>query len=365
MREHTMAPRVCFVVCDALPARWIGPSVTPVLWELAATTTGPVRVQGVMSAATYPNHATFATGSSPVRHGVVANSVWNGRRFVEAWEVGPRTRTLFEAVRAAGMCSLAVVGDQHLVGVMGLSAAQQCWPAGGVLPGGVPIDEYGYATDTVVVEQVAASFDHLEPDLAFVHLNAPDTAAHLYGPDSDAAIAAYRATDEALGELVDLLRPEWHRTVLVVVNDHDQEPVTNPEPIDVVGDARRRGIPWAIVDEGSAAVAHRLAGAEAEPLPRLAGQVGCRWLDADTAVVWCAPGRWYDSSPSALRGVHGSVRTRDQFAVIAGGHPYVARLAAAVSSAPVRAVDWAPTLAGALGLTLAEADGRNLLAEAQ
>jgi arylsulfatase A-like enzyme len=361
MAESAVDVRVCVVVCDSLPARWIRPTVTPVLAELALATGGPVPVEGVLSAATYPNHATFATGTNPIRHGVVANDVWDGQRFVPAYEVGPRTDTLFSVASAAGRPCAAVVGDQHLVGVMGLDDASRCWPPQGRVPAGVPTDAYGYVTDAVVVEQAATALDAVEPDLLFVHLNAPDTAAHLYGPDSIEACEHYRATDAALADLVELLRVEWDRTVVVVVNDHDAEEVTDPIPIDVVGDASARGIPWAVVDEGSAAVAHRLPGAAEEPLPRLAGQVGRRWLDVDTAVVWCAPGRWFGSSESGLRGVHGSLRTRGQFAVVAGGHPAAASLAGVAREVYLRAVDWAPTVAGLLGVPLTGADGRDLL----
>ena len=56
--------RVVFTVLDALPARHVGPDHTPVLFDLAMR--GGLARDGalaVMTSATYPNHAPFATGA--------------------------------------------------------------------------------------------------------------------------------------------------------------------------------------------------------------------------------------------------------------------------------------------------------------
>src|SRR5690348_10146193 len=69
------------------------------------------------------------------------------------------------------------------------------------------------------------------PDLVVSQLNAPDTAAHVHGPDSEGALAAYRETDARLAILREHL--DWDDTVWFVVSDHDQETVVDRAPVDL------------------------------------------------------------------------------------------------------------------------------------
>ena len=57
--------RVVFVVLDGMPARHVGREVTPRLWALAGEGARFAVGRSVMTSATYPNHATFATGAGP------------------------------------------------------------------------------------------------------------------------------------------------------------------------------------------------------------------------------------------------------------------------------------------------------------
>jgi hypothetical protein len=344
--------RAVFVILDALPPRWVSDDVTPTLMGLAHCG-GWARagVPGVLTAATYPNHATFATGTAPAEHGVVGNRLWRKGRMVDAAVVGPAGDTVFDRLAAQpGRTSAAVLGDHHLVGVMGAAAAGWHWPPGGALPGGTPVDDYGYATDQAVLDALPAAFD-VAADLTVVHFNGPDTAAHRWGPDSDAAVEQYRATDAALQQLLERCRPDWENTVVVVVSDHDQETVTNPEPIDAAAEVQRRGLGWVVLPEGSAAVLHPLSD---EPLPALAGEAG-RLVAADgSVIVWCEPGRYYGSAQRpaapALAGVHGSPRTRSQVAVVGGGHPEVRRLAGLLDRGNITGASWAPLLLSLCGV---------------
>lgn len=351
--------RVVLLVCDALPDRWVSPETTPHLHALAAEGgRAPGGAEGVLSAATYPNHATFATGTTPRHHRVVANQVWDGSAFQAASHVGPAVPTLLHAASDAGLVSVAVAGDQHLPGVMGFDAATAAWPPPETVPAGTATDAFGYPADHEVVGRLAQLLDRCDADVVLVHLNGPDTAAHCFGPDSDEAIDQYRATDAAAGQVLALLRPRWTETVVIAVSDHDQEPTSGEPPLDVAAEARRRGLAWAVTHDGSSAVAHR-AGA-AGPLPVLAGEDGRHAVDDDTVVLWPAPGRWCSSFDFPLRGVHGSPRTRRQVGVVGGGHPSVSRLGARVSEGGVRAEDWAPTMAVLAGVALPQATGRAL-----
>src|SRR5687768_3795983 len=113
--------RVVFLVLDGLPPAVIDAALTPTLLDwVSASGTAPRTVQAVLPASTYPNHATFATGVEPARHGIVGNWVRNASgQFRPAAELGPSVPTIFDAAAAVDVESALVVGDQELVGVMG------------------------------------------------------------------------------------------------------------------------------------------------------------------------------------------------------------------------------------------------------
>src|SRR5262245_22360868 len=150
-----------------------------------------------MTSATYPNHATFATGAQPQHHGIVSNWIPESSGVVPAWQRGTRVPTLFDACAAAHRTSAAVFGDQHLVGVMGATAANSHWPPDGKPPDGAQLDAMGYIEDRDTVDQLVRVLD-AGADLVVAQINGPDTAAHLFGPDADGALAGYRATDALL-----------------------------------------------------------------------------------------------------------------------------------------------------------------------
>jgi hypothetical protein len=66
-----------------------------------------------------------------------------------------------------------------------------------------------------------------------------------------------------------------------------------------------------------------------------------------------------------ISGIHGSLSTARTLAIVGGGHPAVANLAACIADRSPRLTDWAPTLAGILNVDLPEADGFDLLAESE
>ena len=90
------------------------------------------------------------------------------------------------------------------------------------------------------------------PDLVVSQLNAPDTAAHVHGPDSDAAFECYRATDARLAIAREHL--DWDDSVWIIVSDHDQETLVHDAPIDLRPEFERRGLDLFALPEGSATV---------------------------------------------------------------------------------------------------------------
>lgn len=356
---------MAFLVLDGLPLRHLGPDVTPNLCALAREGTA-VRGRAVMTSATYPNHATFATGTAPITHGLLANWVVtdNGPRPAQA--IGPRVPTLFAACRAQGRTSVAVVGDHNLVAVMGADAADVHWPPGGVLPPGVAQDAHGYATDAEVVSRLVPLADELEADLVVGHLNEPDTAGHIYGPDSEAALEAYRASDARLGEVLAALGSRWADTVVIVVSDHDMEGASTEAPIDLYAAAARAGVDVVPIPEGNAAVVWGEDPTGGAWLNGVDGVASHREVWRGARVVDARPGRRFAMPPgfevAAEPGQHGGSTTRAQVAVVGGGHPAAARLGTRTRMrTEVAALDWAPTIAALLGLRMPQATGRSLV----
>lgn len=354
--------RVVFLVLDGFPNRHVGADVTPRLWALADEAGPPPgRALGVMPADTYPNHATFVTGAEPAVHGIVANWFWTDDELRPAWEVGLRSPTIFDACGEAGRATALVAGDQHLIGVMGGDRADHHWPPGGELPDGTLEDGLGYANDTEtlprLLDTLAAGYD-----LVVGHLNRPDTVGHLDGPDTAWGMEGYRECDALLGGLREVLDPEWGDTVLIVTSDHSMETVSPDDPLDLTTRAEAGGLTY--VPAGGVAL---LRGDDPERgvwLDSIDGVDGHRPIDPETRLLWTKPGRWFGfSGVAGYRGMHGNPATLEQVAVVSGGHPAASALGGVVArgTVSIRAVDWAPTMAGLLGVTLGGATGRNLL----
>ncbi len=358
--------RVVFTVLDALPPRHVGADHTPVLHGLARSGGWAVGgARAVMTSATYPNHATFSTGAAPSDHGVVSNWVPEPGRVVPSWKLGPRVPTLFDACRAGGRTSAAVLGDQHLVGVMGAEVADRHWPPGGQPPEGTRLDAMGYADDRDTVVEIVDALD-AAPDLVISHLNGPDTFAHLFGPDSEGALAGYRETDALLAVMREHIM--WDDTVWILVSDHDQETVVVREPVDLQAEINRRGLALFALPEGNASLVCGDGAIRArhwlDDVDGVAGSARFALADdrLECCLVWAQPGRAFGYTGDQTRmGTHGGPRTRGQVAVVAGGHPAVEHLARAVDEAPVLAADWAPTIAALLDVPLPSATGRALL----
>jgi hypothetical protein len=338
--------RVVFVVIDALPNHWVGPRWTPHLWRLIATGGHhPEGGRAVWSTATYPNHATFATGRTPREHGILVNRVWDGTGFVASSGVGPRGATIFDAASAAGRSTSIVVGDHHLIGVMGGGAADRHWPPDG-RRADVALDEFRYAADTAVLDAVDRT-DALAADLAVIHFNEPDTACHLHGPDAPETGERIRATDGALGALLDRLGPHWDDTAVIVVSDHDQEEVTGYD-IDLVAELAGAGLPGVVETEGTAALVRDGPGPDRlTTLPSVDGAIP---LDEHHTLVWGEPGRVFGPWLAELHGSHGSPRCDRQVAAVGGGHPAVAALADRILRARPRATEWAGHIAHLLDM---------------
>jgi hypothetical protein len=360
---ETEGVKVVLLVLDAQPHRHVSEATTPVLAGLAAAGgMAPDGGRAVLTSATYPNHASFVTGTDAVGHGLYANHVLRDGRVRRAYDVGPSAPTVFDACRDAGRVGVAVFGDHHLVPVMGAAAAERHWPLDGALPAGMRLDDFGYLHDSgtieLICEAAAAPFD-----LLVAQLNGPDTAAHLHGPDSAAAAAVYTETDGYVGQLVDALAPTWDDTVLCVVSDHDQTTVAAGEPVDLQALAAAAGLDVTVVLEGDGAVVVGDDPLDGTWLQGVDGLFGAVELAPGLRFVSAQPGRWFGPAGAdvGLKGIHGGLATRAQVAIVAGGHPAVRRLAAGLTARVPEAPDWAVTIAELLDLELPTPTGRSLI----
>ena len=355
-----MTSRVLWVVVDSLGVDRVNAHDMPWLSELASTgAMAPDGGEAVMPALTYPNHASFVTGASPEVHGITGNHVFREGGWVGAEQAGPMVETVFDMANLAGLRSVAVFGDQNLVGVCGAGAATAHWPSGGVHGPRTALAGTGYAADSAVLA-AALQLELADYDLAFVQLDEMDSVQHIHGPGSREASDMAAAVDETLETLASGYADLWQETVVIVVSDHDQEPAdgasfafdeeiagalgvaapSNPLEGDAEGRWRTDGTVAWLSPETTAALGD---------VRDLAGVEGARRLGDGSTVAWGSEGvllglDW------GQRGDHGSIRTARQVAVVAGGHPATGRIAAAVSRTRPLATDWA----GAVMAVLAE-----------
>lgn len=349
---------VLLLILDGLSPRHVRSDAMPTLSAMAEE--GGWNKGGgvaVMPASTYPNHATFVTGVTPSVHGLWSSKIpdpaGSGETdavapLVDAWEVGPSAPTLFTVAARGGRSTAAVVGDHHLVGAMGAAAADEYWPVGGKFGAEVPRDALEYADDAATAEQIAGTIA-AAPDLLVAQLNGPDTAAHLHGPDSDEAVAAYRYTDAAIATVRQALAPRWDDWVVMVVSDHSQE-AAGPEAIDLDTEMTKRGVAARVIRDGSAAVVTGDGGGDPRWLDEVDAVVGVEPLADDTVVVWGRAGSSFGIYPWGVPGIHGSPRTLPQVAVVTGGHPAVGPVAEWAEAAPPPATSWARVIARLLQL---------------
>ncbi|HJM21918.1 MAG TPA: alkaline phosphatase family protein [Acidimicrobiales bacterium] len=342
--------RVVLTILDAFPHSVIGSVTTPNLWRQAAE--GAIASRGgesLMLSVTYSNHAAFVTGLAPTQTGHWGNWAWIDDQFVRTYDSGPQGRTIFDGCKDAGRRSVAVVGDHKLLGTMGALEADASWPPAGAPPEGTPLDPYGYPQDRAVID--AAARTDLNADFVLLHLNEPDTTMHMYGPQSDAAAAQYKRSDEAYGMLVDLLRPQWEDTVLITVSDHCQEPTDHPECVNLKAHAETVGWPVQVRNDGTGATVAALQAVPGEEfaliqseIMRFDGIEGTVVAAPNVLLAWTEPHRMFGRGEPLTLGNHGSPRCTEQVAIVSGGHPSAQNIGAEITQHQPGTLYWAPTI---------------------
>ena len=363
------ATRVVLLSLDAVGHDVISSEITPHLWALREK--GGWAPQGGrcdVPAVTYVSHATLTTGTRPARHGITSNRAASPiAGTVPGWagQAQVRTPTLFDTLRDASLRTAAVCGDQNLVQIMGAVVAETIWPLGGILPEGTATCSAGYAVNDAIRKPLLDSISDAALTFLFAHLNETDTWGHHHGPDHPLTLASYTAADALVGEVVEVLRPDWDRLVLIVVSDHGMESAVHQNPIDLLADDAVQTVVVDVVNEGGAAYAQVRNGATVEDagvaLLGVPGVISWQEIGPGVLLVEGEPGAVFVvGSTKHLRGVHGGAGTTVTIAVVAGGHTAVGRIVSAIEKRPPHLADWAPTIAAILGVPFAGADGRNL-----
>ncbi len=339
-------PLIVFAVLDAFPHHILTSDDTPTLARLAAegaqATTGG---RAVLSASTYPNHASFVTGTPPSGHRIFTSRALHEGAFRPAQEVGPATPTLFDRCREAGRRAVVAVGDQNLIHVCGAEAADAHWPPKGELPEAAPRGRLGFAADRAVVAEV----DDLELDrcdLFFLQLDEIDTERHLNGPEPAGSFEQCRKTDAALGEILERLKPIWQDVLVIAVSDHDHERIESGA-IDLAAAAEERGLDVIVDHDGTAAVV--VGDVPVAALRALPGVIASTPIGPDCHLVWGEPGVQFGVD-WGLKAHHGSPRTQTQLAVVGGGHATAQALARKIEASPPQCTQWAGWVAELMGI---------------
>jgi hypothetical protein len=353
----------------------VNPADTPALWALAAA--GGRAVEGGVAdlpSTTYPGFSSLLTGRHGGRtgheagHGVRTTSSdgkavpgWAGRRSV-------RVPTLLHAAREAGLEAGAILGDVKLHRVLALGDLTR-WPHGGRVPGGTLVDAHGYPANAAVREPLLASAAAGDWRVLFAHLNEVDTLGHDHGPDDPRTLAGRRATDALVGELLEVLRPDWGRTLVIVASDHGMDAVSPLPAIDpATHPAAALGLGkhldgW-IGDGGAAWVRVRRAAerdAIGTVLARLDGVAGVEPHGERKLLLIAAPGREF-ARGRQTGGVHGAASTARTLAIVGGGVDAVGVIAESIAARPPHLADWAPAAAAVLGFGFGQSSDPVLLA---
>ncbi len=356
---ETARPRVLILGLDGFPPGAINAADAPALWGLAAA--GGRAVDGGIAdlpSTTYPGFASLLTGRRGGRtgntpgHGVLTTSSdgkavsgWEGRRSV-------RMPTLLHVAQEAGLAAGAILGDNNLHRVLALGDLTR-WPRSGRVPGGTLVDAHGYPTNQAAREPLLRTVATGDWRVLFAHLNEVDTLGHDHGPDDPRTLAGRRATDTLVGELLDALRPDWGRTLVMVASDHGMEAVS---PLPAIDPAAVAGLGkhldgW--IGDGGAAWVRVKRAAERDIIGSILGQLdGIALVEprGERKLLLAAqPGREF-AGERQTGGVHGAVSTARTLAIVGGGLDAVAVIAASIAARPPHLADWAPAAAAVLGL---------------
>lgn len=449
----TQTQRVLVLFWDGMRPDHVSLDLTPNLCTLAREGAWYREATGAFPSYTHPNMTSLSTGAYPGKHGIHTNEMMgypgdrrpimtNVRadlerlRSVNGGRVVP-VETLAEALAAAGKKVVTLGSGPHGHGTLfdpELAATSIhtmfSWPESLME---TIVERFGApaqkavsdpATDEWITEVLLGyALPELEPDVALVYFNEPDTTQHACGLGSPEALKMIRANDERLGRILAAAERDGTPTSVIVVSDHGHSTVA--EFVDMRGALERDGFADALaagrllygdfnndvtVEEGSGAEEFKkmlgewlatrpevdaLVAREEDGLGSLPNAItasklwnDCPEVDSPTAATFWLSLRWMGADNT--HGVPGGALTRvhtkagfkrrpgqvvglsNELVSMHGSlSPYDLNITLAVGGAGVRSlgklgvpagiVDVAPTVLALLGQPpMPEADGRAL-----
>lgn len=206
---------------DAYRYDYIDRGLSPNLEMLARHGVQAASMQPSFPSLTFPNHYTLVTGLRPDHHGIVDNTMFDPH--LGKFSLGNR-KAVSDGRWWDEATPIWVTADQH-----GMRTATMFWPGSEAAIHDHRPDYWRPFDDSVSadqrVDQVLAWLDlppATRPRFLTLYFDAVDHAGHKHGPDSPQVDAALRATDAALGRLLQGLKQRglFQRINLIVLSDH-------------------------------------------------------------------------------------------------------------------------------------------------
>lgn len=206
-------------------------------------------VTGVAPTITCPSHASLVTGVTPALHGVTGNDPVTATGFVSAlctFASDIKTDTLWDAAARAGIVTGSVAWPNTMaaagvtyniphiepyVSAVTVRYQEALSQPAGLLPDleaklGSYYQDGDEAGSEIRTRFAAEILRRHKPGFMLVHIIAVDHAAHAHGPLSDEAKRAVEHEDAMVGRLAEAALAVDPETVIAVVSDHGQAPVT-------------------------------------------------------------------------------------------------------------------------------------------
>lgn len=219
-RAQRLAEHVFIVSFDGGKPAVIAESEVPNLKKLAQEGAVTWEAQTIFPPKTLPSHTSMFTGLSPSKHGVLWNSYLPARGTVLAptvFSIARQHDSTFGTALFAGKMKFRHLWQKGTLDVFDLGGRLSEEPAQGT-------DEVEKAT--VPSEKVAADaaeyIVRAKPNLCGIHFPDPDSAGHAYGWGSTQQREAFKATDKALGLVLDAIKRAGiaDSSVVLISADH-------------------------------------------------------------------------------------------------------------------------------------------------
>ncbi len=231
-----------------LDSSWDAPNLRKFMAKGVYTKEG---VKSVFPSFTYPSHTAMVTGALPIHHGIYNNKPYDGVRgqwLSDAKDI--QSKTLWDAVKAAGMTSGAVMWPVTVGAPIDYNFPER-FPMEGEEDKNVLTIKYPYISPRSLlsdIEQVTGTpftaddlstkknfneaktitlianyiIKKYKPNLMGIHMIAMDHQEHAHGTDGPEVRAAVRITDSLIGTIIQTVKEAgiWENTAVIFIGDH-------------------------------------------------------------------------------------------------------------------------------------------------